>query len=301
MSRLAFVFRNANGSKEGKTASGGDIFLDVLESGLQVSLTSNLEGSVITADNSTVTFTVGATKDATITLKVGDTLIGEAQGKELVAQHTFTDPGDYTVTASATADGETVSTSLSLYYMSAAQTQPYPGGKPKLGAVDNGDGSVTFCFAAPGKRSVSIVGSWDDYALTEAGAMNLDIQDGIEYFWQTVKGIKERETYIYYYLVDGTIAVGDPYARLVLDPANDKYIPQSVFPDLPAYPIEKVQDVCLAIYKSDINAYDWKVKDFKGASKDALIIYELLLRDFTGTEGKALGDGTVRGAIEKIP
>ncbi|MDE6022758.1 MAG: Por secretion system protein, partial [Muribaculaceae bacterium] len=172
---------------------------------------------------------------------------------------------------------------------------------PKLGAVDNGDGSVTFCFAAPGKHTVSIIGSWDNYALSDAGAMFVDNVDGIEYFWQTVKGIKDGETYLYYYLVDGSISVGDPYARLVLDPANDKYIPQSVFPNLPEYPLDKVQDVCLALYKSDINSYDWKVKNFKGADKDNLIIYELLLRDFTGTEGKALGDGTVRGAIEKIP
>ena len=116
-----------------------------------------------------------------------------------------------------------------------------------------------------------------------------------------MKGIDPSETYLYYYLVDGTTAVGDPYARLVLDPANDKYIPASVFPGLPEYPMEKIQDVCLAIYKGDINSYDWKVRDFKGVDKDHLIIYELLLRDFTGTEGKALGDGTVRGAIEKIP
>lgn len=301
VSRLAFVFRNANCSKEGKTATGGDIFIDVLESGLQISLLSDLDGSVITPDHNTVTFTVGSTKEATITLKVGDSVIGEAQGKELLAQHTFTEPGDYTVTATATADGETVSSTLSLYYMSAAMTKPYPAGEPVLGAVDNGDGTVTFCLAAPGKHSVSIVGSWDDYALSEAGAMYLDREDGIEYFWQTVSGIKPGDTYLYYYLVDGTISVGDPYARLVLDPANDKYIPEAVFPGLPVYPIEKVQDVCLAVYKSDINAYDWKVTDFKGPEKENLIIYELLLRDFTGTEGKALGDGTVRGAIEKIP
>ena len=301
VSRLAFVFRNANASRTGRAANGGDIFLDVLDSGLQISLLSDLDGSVITADHSTVTFTVASTKEATITLKVGDSLIGEAQGKELIAQHTFSNPGDYTVTATATADGETVSSTLSLYYLSAAESKPYPGGEPVMGAVDNGDGSVTFCLAAPGKKSVSIVGSWNDYTLSEEGAMYLDTVDGIEYFWQTVKGIQPGQTYIYYYLVDGTTAVGDPYARLVLDPANDKYIPESVFPNLPAYPVEKVQDVCLAVYDSDINAYDWKVKDFKGVDKDHLIIYELLFRDFTGTEGKADGNGTVRAAIEKIP
>lgn len=219
--RLAFVFRNADGSKEGKATGGGDIFIDVL-----------------------------------------------ASGQEAPPQ---------------------------------AEARPYPGGAPQMGAVRNSDGSVTFCLAAPGKSNVSIIGSWDDYAQTEAGNMYVDQTDGIDYFWQTVGGLNEGETYLYYYLVDGTISVGDPYANLVLDPDNDKYIPASVFPDLPAFPADKVPNVCLAVYRSDLNDYDWKVKDFKGVDKDNLIIYELLLRDFTGTEGKALGDGTVRGAIEKIP
>ena len=215
--RLAFVFRNATGTKEGKTSSGGDIFLDL----------------------------------------------------------------DFLIESS--------------------ETKPYPGGSPRQGAVDNGDGSVTFCLAAPGKKSVSLIGSWNGYDAEEAGPMYVDSRDGIEYFWQTVKGIKAGETYLYYYLVDGSTQVGDPYARLVLDPSYDKYIPESVFPGLPEYPSDKVSDVCLAVYKSDINDYDWKVRDFKGVDADNLIIYELLLRDFTGTEGKALGDGTVRGAIAKIP
>lgn len=219
--RLAFVFRNADGSKEGKAVGNADIFIDVL-----------------------------------------------ANGQEAPPQ---------------------------------AEARPYPGGAPQMGAVRNSDGSVTFCLAAPGKSNVSIIGSWDDYAQTEAGNMYVDQTDGIDYFWQTVGGLNEGETYLYYYLVDGTISVGDPYANLVLDPDNDKYIPASVFPDLPAFPADKVPNVCLAVYRSDLNDYDWKVKDFKGVDKDNLIIYELLLRDFTGTEGKALGDGTVRGAIEKIP
>lgn len=219
--RLAFVFRNADGSKEGKAVGNADIFIDVL-----------------------------------------------ANGQEVPPQ---------------------------------AEAKPYPGGAPQMGAVRNSDGSVTFCLAAPGKSNVSIIGSWNDYAQTEAGDMYVDQTDGIEYFWQTVSGLKEGETYLYYYLVDGTISVGDPYANLVLDPDNDKYIPASVFPDLPAFPADKVPNVCLAVYRSDINDYDWQVKDFKGVDKENLIIYELLLRDFTGTEGKALGDGTVRGAIEKIP
>lgn len=47
--------------------------------------------------------------------------------------------------------------------------------------------------------------------------------------------------------------------------------------------------------------YKWNTSGFKGASKDNLVIYELLFRDFTGTEGEARGNGTVRQAIDRLP
>ena len=40
--KLAFVFRNSDGSKQGKTSTGGDIFYDVHVAGLAVSITSPL-------------------------------------------------------------------------------------------------------------------------------------------------------------------------------------------------------------------------------------------------------------------
>lgn len=182
-----------------------------------------------------------------------------------------------------------------------SEPAPYPGGEPRMGAVRDGAGTVTFCLAAPGKNSVTLVGSWDDYAVGQQGVMSYDDVDGVRYFWTQVDGLDEGKCYPYHYIVDGNIAVGDPYARLVLDPEYDSYIPTGVFPWLPSYPVGKVHGVPLAVYRSDINDYDWEVKDFRGVDKDRLIIYELLLRDFTGTEGKALGDGTVAGALAKLP
>lgn len=94
--------------------------------------------------------------------------------------------------------------------------------------------------------------------------------------------------------------MGDPYARLVLDPNNDKYIPSSVYPGLPEYPSQVKGSVSLSVYQENINDYAWTDDDFLPAEKKDLVIYELLFRDFTGTEGEAKGNGTVSKAIEKI-
>ncbi len=302
VTKLAFVFRNYNGSKEGKGVGNTDIFLDVHDSGLQIVLESGIQGGLITDLTSNATFKVSATKAADIALFVNDSQIASVAGqKSLETTYKFPAPGNYTVKAIAKANGETVETTKGYCYASDSKEVAYPGGTPIMGPVKSADGSVTFCLGAPGKQNVIIVGEWNGYEVSNDYVMNYTDVNDLRYFWITVKGLENDRMYGYYFLVDGDLRVGDPYARLVLDPYNDKYLLTDVFPGLPSYPEDKVQNVPLAIYQGNINDYDWKVKDFKGVDSSDLIIYELLFRDFTGTEGKADGNGTVRGAIEKIP
>lgn len=184
----------------------------------------------------------------------------------------------------------------------ASKAADYPGGVPRMGAENNADGSVTFCIAAPGKSTGVMMGSWNDFTPSPEYVMNYQDYEGTRYFWLTLDNLEKGKDYVYYYSFDGGVNVGDPYAHLVLDPAGDSYIPSGVFPNLPAYPTKKITGVPLAVYNSARDTYDWKVSDFKGVPQSDLIIYELLIRDFTGTEGKnmAKGDGTVKGVIGKL-
>ncbi|MDE6578830.1 MAG: hypothetical protein K2J82_05140 [Muribaculaceae bacterium] len=299
--KLAFVFRTGDNKKEGKGEGNADIFLDVVDAGLQISLLSS-SPSLIMAANTKTTFKVGTTQAANITLSVNGKQIGEAANQtELSVDYTFPEVGDYTVEAKATAGSETVSTTSSFCYVKSSAQAAYPGGTPKMGPVKNADGSVTFCLGAPLKENVMIVGAWNDYKLTNDQVMSYTDGANGRYFWVTIKGLDNTKQYGYYFIVDGTIKVGDPYARLVMDPWNDKWILTDVYPNLPQYPFDVIDGVPLAVYQGNINDYNWKVKDFKGVKPSDLIIYELLFRDFTGTEGKADGNGTVRKAIEKIP
>lgn len=301
--QLAFVFRNADGTRQGKTASGGDIFVDVVDQGLQVTLTSNLEGTLVTAGHENVSFTASCTQPATLTIDVNGTPVATQQNAtKLSCQYNFTTPGEFTVTATATVNELTVTDRMVLTVPKSSPQQNYPGGTPKMGAVRQSDGSVLFCIAAPLKSSAIIVGSWNDYAVRDANTMYYQDYNGNRYFWIKVEGLNATDSYPYYYLVDGK-AVGDPYAKLILDPNNDKYIPASVYPNLIPYPTDKIgaDNVPLAVYKENINAYDWRVTNFRGAPKTRLNIYELLVRDFTGTEGKADGNGTINAAKAKIP
>lgn len=302
VNKLAFVFRDAGGTREGKTSSGGDIFVDVVESGLQLIVNYGIEGTVVTADNSTLNIKAATTQPADITLMIGqDEVKTVTNAKELTYTYTLPEPGGYIFTVKAKNENGEKMSMTRIYYAQGSPEAPYPGEKIKFGAVENPDGTVTFCVAAPGKQGVNIVGSWDDYQVSDSNLMNRCEDENGRYFWLTVSGLEKGQQYLYYYYVDGQTRVGDPYAKLVLDPSNDKYISNTVYPDMPVYPTGKVSNVCLAVYQSDINEYDWQVKDFKPVDHDNLIIYELLFRDFTGTEGQAKGNGTVRQAMEKIP
>lgn len=300
--QLAFVFRDATGGKQGKTASGGDIFVDVVDAGLQVTLTSSLDGTLVTPGHEKVTFTASCTQPATLVIDIDGTPVANRQdATSLTADYTFTANGQFTVTATATINELTATDQLTISYPKASQQQDYPGGVPRMGAVRQADGSVLFCLAAPLKSSAILVGAWDDYQVLDSRSMSYQDYEGNRYFWARVEGLAADKAYPYYYLVDGT-GVGDPYARLVLDPENDKYIPESVYPGLIPYPVDKVSGgVPLAVCQHNINDYDWQVTGFKGVAPERLNIYELLVRDFTGTEGKALGDGTIRAAQARIP
>lgn len=299
--RLAFVFRNADGSKQGKDDGGADIFVDVMEEGFQLSLSSDLDGNIITDKNNTVTFRISATSAATLSLSVNGAVVKSQEDvSTLEVPYTFADRGNYTVTASGVKGTATQSEEVSYCYPSPSVAREYPGGKPRQGTIRNADGTVTFCLAAPQKSAVMLMPAWDGYNPLDKNVMHYQDYEGNRYFWTSVDGLDPDTAYPYYYLVDGKTGVADPYAKLVLDPYNDRYINPEVYPDMPEYP-SQLNNIMLAVYHENINRYDWKVNDFKGASRQDLVIYELLLRDFTGTEGRAEGNGTLRRAMERIP
>lgn len=298
--KIAVVFRTADGRQEGKTNTNGDILIDVLADGFQMALTSDATNDVFNRPT-TVNFTVSTTAAADIKLDVNGTEFGSATAvTDFTKPFTFSAEGSYVVTATATYGGRDYKKTLNFTYPKASLQQDYPGGIPTMGAVRNNDGTVTFCLAAPGKTSVMIVGSWDNYELLDKNLMKYQDYKGNRYFWTTVSGLNDNEWYPYYYIVDDTYKVADPYAHLVLDPWNDRasQLNQS-WRDRPRYPYDQLSGIMLAVYRHDTEQYQFS--PFTIPEHDNLVIYELLLRDFTGLTGFAAANGTVRAAIERLP
>lgn len=292
--KLAFVFRNADGTKEGKTADGGDIFIDVHPDGLAVNVTSNASTNILTDGKSNVELTASTSMPANIKLYINTvdsnpiTSVNDATS----LKYTYDFPkGDFDVIAEASSGSDVKRDTLYLCHRGMSQQVSYSG-TLKQGATVNADGSVTFCLYAPQKSNVFLVGEWDDYKPKNSNLMNYQ---GNKYFWITVPaGLDMNKEYGYYFLVDDNISVGDPYCELILDPWSDKYINEKhlIYPDLKPFPT-KIGNFIISVFKGNGYKYDWNVTDFNPPAKEQLIIYELLFRDFTD-------EGSVNAAIAKL-
>ena len=303
--KLAFVFYGTGGTPEGKDTGNKDIFVDVHEDGLAVDITTT-STQVFTPSNNKIPFTVYSTQDATISLYINDmnsAPVATGTGTKLSYTHTFAQ-GDYTVYATATVNGETKVDEMALCCRRNSSAATYSG-TLKQGATMNSDGSVTFCLYAPKKNNVMLVGEWNDYKFTNDQMMNYQ---GSKYFWYTVPAgvIEAGKDYAYWFIVDDTIECGDPYAKLVLDPWNDKWINEysEVYPNLKSYPEKATGNFIVSVFNSKRDEYNWEVTDFKAPKKDDLLIYELLFRDFARREATLTNEygqpyqGTVMGTVE---
>lgn len=276
-----------------------------VEEGFQLAFRQSRLSNVINESTSKITFTATTTENAEIAISINGNVIGSAKDvKELRVPHTFTEEGEYKITATANNGTTTRESELNMLYV--GDSQPYTGDLPANGVTKKADGSYTFCLPAPLKESAVVLGSWNDFIPTKDNICKYvdRMIDGkpYRYFIATIPANKISGPFTYYYTVNAKTNIADPYCRLVLDPTNDRYITEEIYPNMPEYPESKVPSgTWLSYYADNLLDYKWQSGNIKYPDKEHLVIYELLLRDFTGTEGAAQGNGTVRQAIDKIP
>jgi len=146
--------------------------------------------------------------------------------------------------------------------------------------LNNGT-SVVFNLYAPGKKSIAVIGDFNNWVPTTM----TESTDGTRW-WVEVDNLTPSTEYSYQYKITNTdnttLVVADPYSHEVLDPANDQYIPATVYPGLKAYPTGKTTGEVTDFWYG-APAYTWKTTSFTRASPKNLVVYELLVRDFVAT------------------
>lgn len=164
----------------------------------------------------------------------------------------------------------------------------------------NADGSVTFVFYEKDKKGnrydwCYLIGEFSDWECRSEYAMKRDESAGC--WWTTCTGFESGKEYLFQYMTGNThsrMRLSDPYSEIIYC-GDDQWISSASYPELRAYPSGTTGYV--SAFEIGRPSYSWEVSDFKVEDENDLIIYELLLRDFTENGGK---EGNLAGALEKL-
>ncbi|MEI6455118.1 MAG: alpha-amylase family glycosyl hydrolase [bacterium] len=278
--KLAFVFRNSNGTKVGRNADGSDIFADVYPSVTTVRILLPTSKNLYLLQNDTIPVAAQSPLADTMKIFVNGTLVKTAAGKgitdSILADNFGQDWVKYWVKIVATNDTATAADSFSYTILPSPAIADMPAGTI-AGINYINPTTVVLALFAPLKNHVFALGDFNNWQMDSAYYMK-KTTDGMHY-WIQVSNLTPKKEYIFQYLVDGTLRIGDPFADKVSDP-DDQYIPASTYPGLLPYPSGKTSGIATYL-QTDQDPYPWNSNTFNPPAVTDLIIYELLIRDFT--------------------
>ncbi len=273
ISEVNLVARSADGSKQ----TSPDIHIQIFSADLNVQVNSPANNAVFNINEST-TITADATKNANMELFVNNSSIQATNNVKTISKnYTFTSTGQHVIKAQATEGGQTKSNQISVYVKTTTQNVTRPVGA-KNGVTVNSDNSVTFVLLAPQKSDVFLIGDFNNWSLNQ----NYQLKKDGDYFWITLSGLDVNTEYAYQYFIDYAKKVADPYAEKVLDASNDKYISTTNYPNLKAFP--SGASGVVSTFKINEANYSWQSGSFTKPTKEKLVIYELLVRDFSDND-----------------
>ncbi len=288
--KLAFVFNDGpSGTKEGKTADGGDIFVQIYDEGLQIKF-EQPDGSQLIESGSEVIFDAVASENANITLTInGETKKSVSANTELTYTQSFTTTGDYECVVTASNANETVSDTLTICVVAEAVSAARPAGLiDGINYDETDDTKVSLVMYAMDKNNVQadnvfVIGDFNNWSYSADYQMKKDATNP-GYFWLTIDGLEPGVEYAFQYAVKiggKLIKISDAYTEKVLDPWNDQYISEEVYPNLPTLP--KAADGLASVIQTAQPEFEWSdaTINFQRPDKNNLVIYELWVHDFS--------------------
>jgi 1,4-alpha-glucan branching enzyme len=282
ISKLCLVFRNATGTLQGKTSSGSDIFIDLPTTSFSAAITSHDQSSLLLPAGETVNFVGQTSSNAIMEFNLDGVSVLSDAGTTIL---------NYSINSSDLSDGihtlefvanngaqiirDTVLiTRHSAVTVSATPTYGFEG------IFYPNDSTVYLQLRAPGKEFIYVLGDFNNWNFDPAYSMKRT-PDG-QHYWIEISGLTPGNEYRFQYHIGWEgLRVTDPYSRKVLDPWNDQYISNEVFPDLIPYPTGKAEGIVGVLNTTEEN-YQWDNSyTYTKPLKEDLIVYELLVRDFS--------------------
>ena len=286
---IAFVFNDGKGgTKEGKTADGKDIIIDLVEVGLfSVKFNSPNQNTLVKKETQ-IEFTISSSIEAQLSLTINNEKVASTSSSSTLSyKYTFATEGDYTCVAKAEIDNKITFDTIYVCVSVPNSVEPRPIGlQDGITYYDDDPTRATLSMYAKdinGKivESIYVIGDFNNWSYSSEYQMKQDGETG--YFWLDITGLEPEKEYIFQYAVtraDGTkVQVSDPYTEKVID--NDcAWIPNDIYPNLQELP--SAAQGPAAVLQTAHSTFDWSdaTLNFSRPNKDNLIIYEVWVYDF---------------------
>ncbi|MCX6266628.1 MAG: alpha-amylase family glycosyl hydrolase [Bacteroidetes bacterium] len=299
--KMAFVFRGGEPNPSGnypeqKNADGTDIIADVYTDALTVKIMNPSSRNPLASPNQVMPVCVEALKNQTISIYLDQQLLKTEATSSLAYPLVLQGmaPGSYWVKAVAAGTSGQARDSVSIYLRGPVIVQELPAGVQNgINYIDNNTVTLVLNDPPGQKNFVFAIGEFSNWLPNDQNYMKRT-PNGKNY-WVTL-AITSNKEYSYQYFIDGKLKIADPYCDKVLDPFNDRYIPKYNYPNLKSYPFDKTTGP-VSVFQTNATPYPWEITAFTPPAVDAtqsdLMVYELLLRDFTDSS-------SIVAAIEKL-
>lgn len=285
--KVCIIFRNATGTLKQVNSDVSDMYLPVYgisEYAVRLNLPPFepryipwLEPLTV-AVGGNINITGVASANSNLSLKLDGVNINTATNANTIsANPTIATACTHQVFLEGNNGTVTVKDSFSFYIPPANNVAALPAGVVEGINYNPNNTAVTLVLYAPGKNNVTVVGDFSNWVNQCTYQMN-KTPDG-NYFWITLTGLTPGLEYGYQYLIDNTIKTADPYTQKVLDP-DDQFINTTTYPNLKPYPIGLTTGQ-VSIFQTAEPQYTWQSNTFVKPDKRNLMVYELLIRDFT--------------------
>ncbi|PSQ89441.1 MAG: alpha-amylase, partial [Bacteroidetes bacterium QH_2_63_10] len=290
---MNFVFRNVDGTKEGKGEGGSDIFVEVTdvsesEPFVEASIT-NPTGNpplypFMVAKDTTVTVSIAADTAnvdslSALRLFVDGTEVASSSSDNLDHPLDMNTPNRFQLQAVVEAKNgsDTLTDTTSTFFIRTPDVveESRPSGVED-GINYNSDGSVTLSLNALKKDFAYVLGDFNDWDIDPEYFMK---KDG-NHWWITLSSseIQSQTEYAFQYFVDGAHRIADPLSHKILQPV-DQFISDQTYPDLKPYP-DSLTENPVSVLEKGRPDFDFDNPNFTPPPRDELVVYELLVRDF---------------------
>lgn len=289
--KIAILFRSGNGNQVQRNSNGaidgGDMYLTIYGSALAAKFKQPPYEPYFIPTPEPITKTVGSTVDINYKAKSaaqlqlffnGTQIQNLASADSVMASPTITVSGNQQVVGRATIGAVSVSDTFNFFVTPTTVVAALPAGVRDGINYLQGDTSVVLVLFAPGKDNVNVIGDFNNW--TQSAAYQMKKTPDGKYFWIQVNGLTAGTEYAYQFLINNTLRVADYYAEKLLDPNNDPSIPAATYPNLKPYPTGKTTDI-VSVLQTASPQYNWRNGAFNRPDKRNLVVYELLVRDFT--------------------